>query len=98
MPMSAQWAWASDLMHRSPLPVNPTFDLAEDEMEIGVGIHGEPGRETMKLKTADEITEMLAGPVIDDFPLKAGDEVIAFVNGLGGTPLIELYIVYKQAC
>jgi len=74
----------------------PTFDLPEDEMEIGIGIHGEPGRKRMKIKTAAEITEMLANPVLDDLPFKAGDEVLAFVNGMGGTPLIELYVVYNE--
>ena len=74
----------------------PTFDLPEDEMEVGVGIHGEPGRTRMKLKTAAEITEMLAVPVLDDLPFKSGDSVLAFVNGMGGTPLIELYVVYNE--
>lgn len=75
----------------------PTFDLPEDEMEIGIGIHGEPGRIRMPLKSADEITEMLMEPIISDIPYKAGDEVLLFVNGLGGTPLIELYIMYRKA-
>jgi dihydroxyacetone kinase-like protein len=75
----------------------PTFDLPEDEMEIGIGIHGEPGRTRMKLKPADEIVEMLMEPIIKDIPYKAGDEVLMFVNGMGGTPLIELYIVYRKA-
>ena len=75
----------------------PTFDLPEDEMEIGIGIHGEPGRKRMKIKSADEITEMLIMPVIDDIPFKSGEEVLLFVNGMGGTPLIELYIVYRKA-
>jgi len=75
----------------------PTFDLPEDEMEIGIGIHGEPGRHRMKIKPADEITEMLIEPVIKDLPYKAGDQVLLFVNGMGGTPLIELYIVYRKA-
>jgi dihydroxyacetone kinase-like protein len=79
-----------------PTAGEPTFDLGEDEMEIGIGIHGEPGRERMKIKPADEITEMLATPILDDLPFKAGDEVLAFVNGMGGTPLIELYIVYRK--
>jgi dihydroxyacetone kinase-like protein len=74
----------------------PTFDLPEDEMEIGIGIHGEPGRTRMKLKSAAEITEMLAAPILDDLPFKSGDEVLAFVNGMGGTPLIELYVVYNE--
>jgi phosphoenolpyruvate---glycerone phosphotransferase subunit DhaK len=75
----------------------PTFALPEDEMEMGVGIHGEPGRKRMKIQPADEIVEMLMEPIISDLPYKSGDEVLMFVNGLGGTPLIELYIVYKKA-
>jgi dihydroxyacetone kinase-like protein len=74
----------------------PTFDLPEDEMEIGIGIHGEPGRTRMKVKTAAEVTELLATPILDDLPFKQGDEVLAFVNGMGGTPLIELYIIYNE--
>jgi dihydroxyacetone kinase-like protein len=75
----------------------PTFDLPEDEMEIGIGIHGEPGRTRMKIKSADEIVEMLMEPVIKDLPFKSGDEVLMFVNGMGGTPQIELYIAYRKA-
>jgi dihydroxyacetone kinase-like protein len=75
----------------------PTFDLPEDEMEIGIGIHGEPGRTRMPIKPADEIVEMLMEPIINDIPYKQGDEVLLFVNGMGGTPLIELYIVYRKA-
>jgi phosphoenolpyruvate---glycerone phosphotransferase subunit DhaK len=77
-----------------PAAGKPTFELGEDEMEIGIGIHGEPGRRRVKLATAAEITEMLATPIIEDLGLKAGDQVLAFVNGMGGTPLIELYIVF----
>jgi len=79
-----------------PAAGKPTFELGEDEMEIGIGIHGEPGRTRMKLATADEITEMLAVPCIEDLPFKAGDRVLAMVNGMGGTPLLELYIVYNK--
>lgn len=75
----------------------PTFDLPEDQMEIGIGIHGEPGRVRMPVKSADEIVEMLMEPIITDIPYKAGDEVLMFVNGMGGTPLVELYIVYRKA-
>jgi phosphoenolpyruvate---glycerone phosphotransferase subunit DhaK len=74
----------------------PTFDLAADEMEIGIGIHGEPGRTRMKLKSAAEITEVLARSVLDDLPFQGGDTVLAFVNGMGATPLIELYVVYRE--
>jgi dihydroxyacetone kinase-like protein len=65
-------------------------------MEIGIGIHGEPGRERRKLASADEITETLATAVLDDLPFSSGDRVLAFVNGMGGTPLIELFIVYNR--
>jgi dihydroxyacetone kinase-like protein len=79
-----------------PAAGNPTFELGDDEMEIGVGIHGEPGRERMKLKSAAEIVELMATAVVDDLPFSSGDDVLAFVNGMGGTPLIELYVVYNE--
>lgn len=103
-----------------PSAGKPTFDLPEDEMEIGIGIHAEPGRERMKVKSADEVTEMLALSIIEDGPysrtvrewnlekgewlehqlvdppFKAGDQVIAFVNSMGGTPVSELYAVYRK--
>jgi dihydroxyacetone kinase-like protein len=75
----------------------PTFDLPEDQMEIGIGIHGEPGRTRMPIKPADEVVEMLMEPILNDIPYKQGDEVLLFVNGMGGTPLVELYIVYRKA-
>ncbi len=78
-----------------PTAGKPTFELGDDEMEIGIGIHGEPGRHRVKLAPADDITEMLAVPVIEDLGLKAGEQVLAFVNGMGGTPLIELYVVFN---
>ncbi len=74
----------------------PTFDLGEDEMEIGIGIHGEPGRTRMKLQGADQIVEMLVEPIVADLPFQSGDNVLAFVNSMGGTPLVELYIVYRK--
>ncbi|MBX7232851.1 MAG: dihydroxyacetone kinase subunit DhaK [Caldilineales bacterium] len=74
----------------------PTFDLPEDQIEIGIGIHGEPGRRRIALQNADAITEMLAMPILDDLPFKSGDRVIAMVNGMGGTPVIELYIIYRK--
>jgi len=103
-----------------PQAGKPTFKLAQNKMEIGIGIHGEPGRKRMNLRTADEITEMLALGIIKDKtykrtvrewdekkedwvdvaladpPLKAGDKVLAFVNSMGGTPAIELAIVYRK--
>jgi len=79
-----------------PAAGKPTFELGEDEMEIGIGIHGEPGRRRAKLATAAEITEMLSEPILSDLGLKRGDSVIAMVNGMGGTPLIELYVVFND--
>jgi phosphoenolpyruvate---glycerone phosphotransferase subunit DhaK len=75
----------------------PTFDLPEDEMEIGIGIHGEPGRVRLPLQPANEIISMLFEPIVKDLPFRSGDEVLLFVNSMGGTPLIELYIAYRQA-
>jgi phosphoenolpyruvate---glycerone phosphotransferase subunit DhaK len=75
----------------------PSFELGENEMEVGIGIHGEPGRRRVAVAPADEITAMLLEPVLKDLPFKSGDSVILFVNGMGGTPLIELYIVYRKA-
>ena len=79
-----------------PAAGKPTFDLGENEMELGVGIHGEPGRQRVPLASAREIAEMLVEPVLADLPFTSGDNVIAFVNGLGGTPLIELYVMYNE--
>ncbi|HAG80258.1 MAG TPA: dihydroxyacetone kinase subunit DhaK [Cyanobacteria bacterium UBA12227] len=104
----------------TPAKGSSTFDLGDDEIEVGIGIHGEPGRQRISLKSADEITEMLAISIIEDSsytrtvrewdvdqgewieveltdpPLKSGDSVLAFVNSMGGTPLSELYIVYRK--
>ena len=99
---------------------SPTFNLEDHEIEFGIGIHGEPGRERMSLKSADELTEMLTLSILEDenytrtvrtwnhqtadwqeiqltdLPFQSGDSLLAFVNGMGGTPLSELYIVYRQ--
>jgi phosphoenolpyruvate---glycerone phosphotransferase subunit DhaK len=103
-----------------PAKGSPTFELGDDEMEFGIGIHGEPGRQRMPFKSADEITEMLTNSIIEDMdytrtvrewdadngewvelelidpPLQSGDSVLAFVNSMGGTPLSELYIIYRK--
>jgi len=103
-----------------PAAGKPTFALGENEMEIGIGIHGEPGQRRLEMKTADEITEMMAMEIITDKaygrtvrewdndqgtwvdvelvdqPFQAGDQVIAFVNSMGGTPVSELYAVYRK--
>src|SRR6476620_5901071 len=73
-----------------PAAGKPTFELGDDEMELGIGIHGEPGRERMKLGPAREVVERLATPIIEDLPFSSGDTVLAFVNGMGGTPQLEL--------
>ena len=75
----------------------PSFTLAEDEVEIGIGIHGEPGRERIKLEPADAIVDRLLHPILEDLPFASGDRVLLFVNGMGGTPQIELYLAYRRA-
>jgi dihydroxyacetone kinase-like protein len=79
-----------------PAAGTPTFQLGDDEMEIGIGIHGEPGRRRVPLAPVDDIAAMLLEPIVADLELKAGDNVLAFVNGMGGTPLIELYVAYNS--
>lgn len=73
----------------------PTFTIADDEIEIGMGIHGEPGIEVKKMMSADDVSALMLGKIRADLPLKAGDEVSVMVNGLGATPLEELLIVYR---
>ena len=75
----------------------PSFDLADDEVELGVGIHGEPGRRRVPMDTADRLTDLLVDPVLDDLALARGERVLLLVNGLGGTPLSELSVVYRRA-
>ncbi|BAY39230.1 dihydroxyacetone kinase subunit DhaK [Nostoc sp. NIES-2111] len=103
-----------------PAKGSPTFALGDRGIEIGIGIHGEPGRERIDIKSADEITEILAQSIIEDVgysrtvrewdenqgqwvdvelsnqPFQSGDRLLAFVNSMGGTPLSELYLVYRQ--
>ncbi|GAA1661701.1 dihydroxyacetone kinase subunit DhaK [Fodinicola feengrottensis] len=79
-----------------PTAGRPTFELADDEMEVGIGIHGEPGRRREPHATAAEIAELLVEPVVADLPLRRGDTVLAFLNGMGGTPLIEIYLMYGE--
>jgi dihydroxyacetone kinase-like protein len=77
----------------------PSFELADDEVEIGIGIHGEPGRFREKIGvggTASQIAERLMTPIVEDLPFSSGDRVLAFMNGMGGTPLIELYLMYGE--
>jgi phosphoenolpyruvate---glycerone phosphotransferase subunit DhaK len=79
-----------------PMAGKPTFSIGEDEMEIGMGIHGEPGMKREKLQTADQIAERMTIAILDDLQSKAGDELAVMVNGLGATPPEELYIIYRK--
>ncbi|WP_280358972.1 dihydroxyacetone kinase subunit DhaK [Nocardia otitidiscaviarum] len=79
-----------------PAAGRPTFELGEAEMELGIGIHGEPGRRRLPLASAREIAELLVEPLLSDLPYRSGDRVICFVNGMGGTPLLELYVMYNE--
>lgn len=79
-----------------PAAGKPTFELDEDEFEFGIGIHGEPGRKRLKMKPVDEIVQMMMDAILTDMPLEKGDEVALLINGMGGSPLMELYIVNRK--
>jgi dihydroxyacetone kinase DhaK subunit len=79
-----------------PAAGKPTFELAEGEMELGIGIHGEPGTRRGTLETADAVTEQLVSALVEDLGLTGGDRVAVLVNGMGATPLEELYVVYRK--
>jgi dihydroxyacetone kinase-like protein len=79
-----------------PAAGTATFELGDDEVEVGIGIHGEPGRRRERLAPVDEMADWLVSPIISDLGLTRGDKVLAFVNGMGGTPLIELYIAFHS--
>jgi dihydroxyacetone kinase-like protein len=74
----------------------PSFELGDNEVEIGIGIHGEPGRFREEIGPASQIAERLVTPIVEDLPFSSGDRVLAFVNGMGGSPLIELYLMYGE--
>jgi dihydroxyacetone kinase-like protein len=80
-----------------PAKGSPLFELGADEIEMGVGIHGEPGRERQQMRNADAIVDELLDAVVTDLPYESGDGVALMVNGLGGTPISELYILYRRA-
>jgi dihydroxyacetone kinase-like protein len=80
-----------------PAKGSPLFELGDDEIEMGVGIHGEPGRSREKLRSANEIVDEMLDAVAGDLPFSSGDEVALMINGLGGTPISELYILYGHA-
>lgn len=79
-----------------PTASEPNFTLGEDEMEVGIGHHGEPGVERMPMKSADETTTMIIEKILEDLPFESGNEVVININGLGATPLLELYIVNRK--
>ena len=79
-----------------PAAGKPTFELGEGEIEMGVGIHGEPGRTRMPHRPTSELIAHLTDAILSDLPIRAGGRVIAMVSGMGGTPLIELYLVYRE--
>ena len=80
----------------TPAAGEPSFELGDDEMEIGIGIHGEPGRVREKIGPPPRSPSGSLTPIVEDLPFNEGDKVLAFVNGMGGTPLLELYIVYTE--
>jgi dihydroxyacetone kinase-like protein len=80
-----------------PAKGSPLFELGEDEMEMGVGIHGEPGRRREKLRQANDIVDELVEATASDLPFERGDNVALMINGLGGTPISELYLLYGRA-
>ena len=80
----------------TPEKGEPTFDLGDDEIELGIGIHGEPGTERTETMSADEVTDELTEAVLDDLDLDAGQEVLTVVNGMGGTPQMELFVVNRR--
>ena len=80
----------------TPASPTPTFEIGADEMEFGVGIHGEPGRRREKVRPASEIVAEMAEAILSDLDAPSGSNVLAFVNGLGGTPAIELYVIYNE--
>ena len=80
-----------------PAKGTPLFDLGDDEMEVGVGIHGEPGRRRATIVSANEIVDILLDAIVPDLPFSSGDKVALMINGLGGTPISELYLLYGIA-
>lgn len=79
-----------------PAAGTPTFELGPDEIEIGIGIHGEPGRERRPIGPASELAEIAAAAILEDMPLERGSDALVIVNGMGGTPQIELYVVFAE--
>ena len=79
-----------------PAVGHPTFELSDSEMEVGIGIHGEPGRERMPVRPARDVAELICEPILADLDFAGPDGAIVFVNGMGATPLLELYVMYAE--
>jgi phosphoenolpyruvate---glycerone phosphotransferase subunit DhaK len=79
-----------------PAVGHPTFELSDTEIEVGIGIHGEPGRQRLPLRPARAVAELMLDPIVADLDFSGDDGVILFVNSMGATPLIELYVMYHQ--
>ena len=79
-----------------PAVGHPTFELSDSEMEVGIGIHGEPGRERMPIRPARDVAELICEPILADLDFAGPDGAILFVNGMGATPLLELYVMYAE--
>ena len=79
-----------------PAAGKPGFQLGEGEIEMGVGIHGEPGRQRISLRPARELAAYMTEAILSDLPFRGGDRVIAMVSGMGGTPPLELYLMYGE--
>ena len=79
-----------------PASGKPIFDLPEGQVELGIGIHGEPGRRRAPLGSASEVVDLMVEAVVSDLKPQPGSQALAFVNGMGGTPLIELYLLYAE--
>ncbi len=79
-----------------PSSGNPSFDIGPDEMELGVGHHGEPGIERVEMKSADDTTDILMEHILDDYPYEEGEDVLVLINGLGSTSLLEMDIIYRR--
>jgi len=80
----------------TPASGEPSFELGDNEVEIGIGIHGEPGRFREEIGPASQIAERMVTAIVEDLPFSSGDRVLVFLNGMGGTPLIELYVMYAE--
>jgi len=80
----------------TPAAGRPTFDLGDDEIEMGIGIHGEPGRERRTIAPASELMDIATSAILDDMPFERGERAIVIVNGMGGTPQLELYVVFGE--